>query len=217
MVIIFDLDDTLYEEQTFVLSGFRVVSQFLAPILQVTDLAIYHSLIEAFHIKREKVFDRVLDIYQAKTKKLISNCLAVYRSHSPNIHLFPGVKECLESLQSFPIYIITDGNKLVQKRKFMALGLEKYVKKCLCTYAYGLQHSKPSPYCFEKICHWERVQPHQVVYIADNPKKDFVGIKPLGFQTIRILTGAYKELKMDEQHEAAMTVRNINELNKILR
>jgi putative hydrolase of the HAD superfamily len=90
------------------------------------------------------------------------------------------------------------------------------VRRCFFTFAHGLHRRKPSPYCFEKICQMERVPPSSVVYIADNPHKDFVGIKPLGFQTIRVLTGPYRFDQVDEPYEAHLTIPNLQALNEAL-
>lgn len=216
MVFVFDLDDTLYEEKMFVLSGFKIVSEFLSSTFRSQSSDIYQALINEFEIKREHVFDRLLQKFGLYSKSLVRKCVAIYRAHSPQIQLFPEALDCLQRLSSYPIYVVTDGNKLVQKRKFLALHLEHYVKKCLCTYTYGLKYSKPSPYCFEKICEWEKVSPKKVVYVADNPNKDFVGIKPFGFQTIRMLTGPYKDIVVDEKYDASITLHHLAELNDAL-
>ncbi|CUI16638.1 hypothetical protein PNK_1015 [Candidatus Protochlamydia naegleriophila] len=213
MVIVFDLDDTLYEELTFVFSGFKAVSIDLSPLIGIHSELIYEGLKKELEIKREKVFDRFLQKVGKYRQELVKRALSVYRSHSPTIHLYPTAEACLKRLQQHPLYIVTDGNKLVQKSKFLALKLAPFVKRCFFTYAHGLHRSKPSPYCFEKICRLEKVSPSRVVYIADNPNKDFVGIKPLGFQTIRVLTGPYSNVFIDEAHEAEVQIHSLNELD----
>ncbi|MBA3722720.1 MAG: HAD hydrolase-like protein [Parachlamydiaceae bacterium] len=216
MVIVFDLDDTLYDDISFVLSGFRKVAEYLSTFLDVEQEDIYNQLVIELQVNRNQVFDRFLEKHGIFQKKLVSKCISIYRKHHPLISLFPEADECINRLKKNPLYVVTDGNKLVQKNKFVALGLAKRIKKCICTYAYGLTHSKPSPYCFQKICEWENVSPSEIVYIADNPKKDFVGIKPLGFCTIRVLTGPYRNLNLGSEYDADMTISNLSELNENL-
>ena len=110
-------------------------------------------------------------------------------------------------------YIVTDGNKLVQLNKIKALGLEKFMKKCFLTSNYGLKNVKPSPYCFLKICNIENVEPKEVVYVGDDPNKDFVGIKPLGFQTVRLLKGRYKNLIKPKKYQSDIVINSLRELN----
>ena len=212
MVIVFDLDDTLYEDRSFVLSGFNAVAHYLAPILLLDQSFIYNQLELELAQNRNEVFNRFLSKLGINEKRLIAKCLSVYRGHDPKICLYPEANACLNRLNQFPLYVVTDGNKIVQKKKFLALGLSDRIKKCLCTYAYGIQHSKPSPYCFFKICLLEKVNPSEVIYIADNPKKDFIGIKPLGFHTIRVLTGPYSKMIVDSKNEAEIVVENLDKI-----
>ena len=42
------------------------------------------------------------------------------------------------------------------------------------------------------------VNPADCVYIGDNPLKDFEGARKAGFKTIRVLTGPYKDIKVEK-------------------
>ena len=53
-------------------------------------------------------------------------------------------------------------------------------------------------------------------YIADNPKKDFIGIKPLGFKTIRIRQGMFKNLEADESQKAHCEIKSLDEIEQTL-
>lgn len=216
MIIVFDLDDTLYPEVTFVYSGFRSVARYLKPLLGLTEEEIFLGLQQEFLIQRASVFDRFLDKFGIKNQRLVAKCISVYRLHDAEISLYPEADACLDRFRDFPLYVVTDGNKIVQKRKFLALGLSSRTKKCICTYQYGIHRSKPSPFCFERICQLEKVQPEQVVYVADNPTKDFVGIRPLGFRTIRVLTGAHRDIKVEKSHEAELQIDHLGQLDQAL-
>ena len=92
------------------------------------------------------------------------------------------------------------------------------MKKCYLTSNYGLNNAKPSPYCFLKICNLENVRPNEVVYVGDDPNKDFVGIKPLGFKTIRVLKGRYSNLRKTKKYQSNIVINSLRELNpKLLR
>ncbi len=216
MVIVFDLDDTLYPEITFVYSGFNAVAHYLSPLLHLSAEQIFGELVQELQFQRTDVFDRFLEEKGIKSRRLIVRCLSVYRQHDPDIRLFPEAEACLARFKNFPLYVVTDGNKLVQKKKFLALGLALKVRGCLCTHLYGKHSSKPSPYCFQKICQLEKVLPSEVVYIADNPRKDFIGLKPLGFHTIRVLTGPYRDEIVDPTYDAEIKILNLNELTESL-
>ncbi len=218
-VIVFDLDDTLYEEITYVHSGFRAVSSYLHQTLGIDPEQSYAQMREILKAEgRGKVFDRMLALHGRHSLKLAKQCLAVYRGHVPDIALAPDAVDCLRLLSSFPMYIVTDGNKLVQQRKLQALGLlaDPRIRRCFISRRFGIRNEKPSSYCFEKICRLEQTEPQDVMYVGDNPRKDFVGIKPLGFRTVRILRGEHAALRMPSAYEADREVRDLRELIDII-
>lgn len=218
MVVIFDLDDTLFDEWTYVLGGLSAAAKHLTQIFNTKAEVILEGLVQEAKGDRSKVFDRFFMLKGLISPTLVKRCISIYRGHTPQISLYPEARECLTRLKKHhhPLYVVTDGNKIVQKKKFEALGLNKWIKQCLYTNAYGLKHCKPSPYCFQKICNIEKTSPSNVVYIADNPIKDFVGIKPLGFHTIRVMTGRFQELEIGGRFEAEMRISDLNELDDAL-
>ena len=100
----------------------------------------------------------------------------------------------------------------MQARKVAALGLAGRVRHAYLTNRYGRHRAKPDPHVFELICRREGVAPGEVTYVGDNVRKDFVGIKPLGFNTVRILRGNYAHLEADAAHEADRNIRTLDEL-----
>lgn len=218
-VVVFDLDDTLYDEITYVKSGFRAVAMYLKKRFDFPTGESIKSMISTLESEgRGQVFDRLLHHYEKYSKATVRECLQVYRCHKPQIQLYEDATRSLELLQEMgaPLYIVTDGNKWVQYRKLIALGLYDHpaIKKCYISRRFGTKNEKPSPYCFMQICAKENVKPSDVVYIGDNPNKDFVGIKPLGFKTVRILRGGFAAIQKSNEFEADMTIRTLDELWK---
>jgi len=213
MVIVFDLDDTLYDEMTFVHSGLTAVSKYLERYFMIPLVASQEFWGKRMMFGREGILDDILRHFDLYNKKNVGKCLSIYRGHKPEIQIYPEAELCLNKLGQHPKYIVTDGNKLVQHNKVLALDLYNKVDFVFITHRYGLKHAKPSPYCFYKICKREKVNPDKVVYIADNPNKDFVGIKPLGFKTIRVLQGPYRDFKKPPEFEADYNIRSLAELD----
>ncbi|MCL6611787.1 MAG: HAD family hydrolase [Peptococcaceae bacterium] len=213
MVIVFDLDDTLYEERSFVRSGFKKVANYLYCKHLIPEDESYAYMLKKLEMGRGRVFDDVLIKYNLYSKTEVKKCLFIYRNHKPDIVLFEDADICLKRFEHFSLYIVTDGNKIVQNNKLISLGLYDRVKFCFITHRYGIKNAKPSPYCFLRICERERVNPEEVVYIGDNPYKDFVGIKPLGFKTIRVLRGIFKDIKKSKKYEADINIYSLDELD----
>ncbi|OFX21057.1 MAG: haloacid dehalogenase [Bacteroidetes bacterium GWA2_31_9] len=214
MVIVFDLDDTLYEELTYVKSGFKQVSFFISNKFGINQELFYKTLLDELKKGRGKIFDNALASFSIYSKANVKNCLQVYRQHFPDISLDKDADDCLNRFKNYPLYIVTDGNKLVQNKKIEALGLKDRVKQVFITHRYGIKNAKPSPFCFNKICVLEQTSPNNVLYVGDNVSKDFIGIKPLGYRTVRVLKGNYKELIKPNEFEATFKIESLNELNE---
>jgi putative hydrolase of the HAD superfamily len=214
MIFVFDLDDTLYPEITFVESGFRAVAAFLEKMHNIPrDESMRMMLYELQQNGRGKIFDVLLKHFNFSSKKLRMQCLKVYRSHKPEITLFEDAEIVLTHLKDYTKYIITDGNKNVQHNKVEALQLYPRFKKVFITRRYGLDREKPNPFCFLKICQMEKVGPQDVVYIGDNPNKDFIKIKQLGFKTIRVRRGMFENHSLSEEYEASQEVNKLTEID----
>lgn len=214
MIIVFDLDDTLYDEISYVRNSLLEVAIYLSKKLQISKGIIYSNLISELENKgRGKVFDVILRKYDIYSKKEINKCLSVYRNNIPKIKLFPEAVDCLNRLGDYHKYLVTDGNKIVQRKKIEALELSKYFIKTIPTHNFGVSNAKPSTYVFNKILKWEMKKPSQLIYVGDNPNKDFVNLKKEGFRTIRVLTGGYKDLRLKKEFEADYTINTLNEIN----
>lgn len=216
MIIVFDMDDTLYDEMTFVQSGLIAVAKYIEDYFGIPMAMSTAFIQDRIKHGREQILDDILRHFALYSSKNVRKCLSVYRGHKPDIRLNAAVDECLNYLSTYPKYIVTDGNKLVQYNKAVALGVIEKVDFVFITHRYGLRHAKPSPYCFFKICKIENVKPSEIVYIADNPNKDFVGIKPYGFKTIRVLQGPYKSLIKPMEYEADYNINSLAELDEEL-
>jgi len=213
MVVVFDLDDTLYNEVTYVQSGFRSVADFLYKTYGISVKESYILMVAQLKQGRGRIFDATLQHFGIFSKKAVLQCIHIYRSHTPDIRLYEDAIACLRRLDGLPVYIVTDGNKLVQKSKLVALGLYNKVNFCFITHRYGIKNSKPSPHCFLRICERENVNPQAVVYIGDNPHKDFVGIKALGFKTVRVMRGHFKDVLKPAEFEADCQIQSLDELD----
>lgn len=214
MIVVFDLDDTLYEEMSFVRSGFQAVADYLEQAFSISPTESLTFMLDSLKGGRGRIFDDLLLHFDLYSKQKVKKCLSIYRSHKPKIHLYLEAEECLKKFAHLPLYIVTDGNKLVQQNKLGALGIKDKVKFSFVTHCYGIKNAKPSPYCFLKIAEKEEISPKDIVYIADNPHKDFVGIKPLGFKTIRLFQGPYKDIKLSEEFEAEFAINSLSELTE---
>ncbi len=216
MVLIFDLDDTLYDERTYVLSGLGAVAHYGNKLFGWNPTESFDYMRNVLDTSgRGRIFDLWLSSHGKCTRSLIKECVKVYRHHIPALELAPGVERLLVQLSSdFPLYLVTDGHKVVQKNKIEALGISHFFRKVMITHMYGRRHAKPSTYCFGLIRKKEQCKWQEMAYIGDNPQKDFVNLGPLGVNTVRVSTGVYRNVPAEPGYDANVTIDNLTLLRK---
>lgn len=215
-ILIFDLDDTLYPERSFVQSGFHAVANWLESRYGWDAHTSLDMMNQVFAQEgRGAVFNRLLEANGKTTQSAVDQCVNIYRHHTPEIQLYPAAERLLARLARH-YYIVTDGHKVAQYNKVKALDLEERCVKAFITHRYGIKHSKPSPFCFQRIkqragCDWK-----DMIYVGDNPAKDFIGLNPLGVRTVRVLTGGHRDVQALPGHEARQVIDTLDDLPEAL-
>lgn len=186
--VVFDLDDTLYPEREYVYSGFAAVGAHLQSELKVVGFE--DAARKAFDRgMRGRVFDEVLPAVGASaTPQIIATLVDVYRQHTPTLHLYPDAADALQWLRSrCRLGLITDGYACSQEQKVNALGLPSVIPHRILTDSLGRSAWKPSPVAFRRMMQLCPGPAAGFVYVGDNPSKDFLPGRELGWRTIRVL------------------------------
>jgi putative hydrolase of the HAD superfamily len=89
--------------------------------------------------------------------------------------------------RSLRLAVISDGFLGGQRQKVRALGLSRWFDPILLTDAWGRPCWKPHPRAFLKIQARYGFSPEELVYIGDNPAKDFQAPNRLGWNTIHLV------------------------------
>lgn len=176
--VVFDLDDTLYNEKQYVKSGFKAVADHLG------DAQAENKLWEYFN-QGKPAIDFLLEDLGCLDKK--SECLEIYRYHKPDLTLNDGVEDLLIRLRAegIKIGIITDGRPEGQRRKIASLGLESMVDDIIVTDELGgTQFRKPCDISFRIMQRKWAIPFEQLIYIGDNMNKDFRAPRQLGMHWI---------------------------------
>ena len=220
--IVFDLDDTLYDEIDYCRSGFTSVAQFLAELPQApTGKFIFDCLWKQFTTgNRTKTFNAALDeLGITYDDALIQKLVQVYRNHIPKITLPDESKNILDQLTGkYTLAMLTDGFLPTQKLKVQALKIERYFKCIIYTEQLGRQFWKPSTAGFEKLMHNLNTKPQNTVYVADNVQKDFIAPNKLTISTIQIIRPARLHSSTSDDPHAAPKhkIHKITELLPLL-
>ncbi len=215
MIVALDLDDTLYRELDYVESGFRAVAAHAALHFDITSDTANAVLLESLAAgNRGNQFDDLLHAIDRHSIGRRNEMVQVYRQHQPDLKLPAASADALNELRAagHRLFLVTDGNHHVQGRKVAALGLWDEFEHCYLTYRYGRWASKPSTRVFELMLKRTRAEAKDLVYIGDNPHKDFVGVRSLGASTIRIHTGSFKDDAVSRALDGDFHIDHISEV-----
>ncbi len=220
--VVFDLDDTLYDEIDYCSSGFAAVAEFLANLPGApTAERIFDCFWRQFTAgNRTKTFNTALEELGIDCDdKLIQELVKVYRNHVPKITLPADSRNVLRRLSGkYTLALLTDGFLPAQQLKVQALGLEKYFKCIIYTEQLGRNCWKPSPAGFEKLMQTLNAKPETISWVADNEKKDFIAPNKLGFLTVQLIRPARIHTESSEKPGAAAQyiIHKISELPALL-
>ncbi|MBA6253843.1 MAG: putative hydrolase of the HAD superfamily [Francisellaceae bacterium] len=152
--IIFDLDNTLYQQKDFDRGAFEDITAALKKESQLTldgmeDFLMTHKKFKGN--KYNKLFNDTLDKYHL-SQSLLPIMLTNYFSHNGRYinkesGLMPLIKKHLVNNR---IFVVTNGPIMVQETKVRRLALEEYATIVICS-SKEPQQLKPNSYAFDEL------------------------------------------------------------------
>lgn len=216
--IIFDLDNTLYDQKLYNFGAFKDVSAYISKKYGMNKKIIYNSLVNAWkkNPSAPDLFNKVLPkigINEFDVKTLVK----IFHLHKPRIKPYANTKSVLLKLKkNYKLGLLTDGRPATQKKKIFALNIEKFFDEIVFTSARSRIYAKPNMMSYKLIIKKLKLSPNEIVYVADNPYVDFIPAKKLGIKTIRILKGVFKEVKVKKEFDADYKIKKLDEIFSIL-
>jgi len=187
--VIFDLDDTLISERKYIESGYKHIASLLNTQGIGKQDDVYNMLSNLFEESPINVFNRLFEsLNLSYTTSDIRKLVNEYRNHFPTINFFDDVVPCLNELRKrgLKLGIITDGYASSQKAKLSSLSASNYFNEIIVTDELGREYWKPHQKPFEIIKEKLQVEYEEMIYIGDNPEKDFYISNIYPIKTIRI-------------------------------
>lgn len=185
--LILDLDDTLYLERDYVHSGFSALAA------QVSDRGgseaeILDFLWSGFEKGvRGNAFDLLREHFpEVGSRYGVEEMVEIYRGHHPSIELLE--PDTVDEIRAVPVAVglISDGWPGSQELKIAALGLFDMFDVIVLTGVWGSQFWKPDHRGFAHVEAELGLPGDELVYVADNPRKDFVAPNARGWMTVRL-------------------------------
>lgn len=188
--VVFDLDDTLISEKEYIKSGYRHIARIIEDKFSMDKNQVFDDLMNLFNVSPLNIFNRLCDEYQIEySKEMILDLVMEYRGHFPDIQFYNDVLPCLVGLKrsGVKVGIITDGYAIAQRQKLKAIHADEYFDEIIVTDEIGREYWKPHPKAFELIKDKFKVNFDEMIYVGDNPEKDFYISRTYPIKTVRIL------------------------------
>ena len=219
--VVFDLDDTLYPERAYVLSGFHTVAAWAEEQLQIPHHQGFAELRQLFEDGvRGNTFNCWLESHGFAPADWDSQMVKVYREHLPRIVPYPETEEMLQRLWSrYRLGLVSDGHSQAQRNKLASLGIGFYFDQSVFSDELGVDARKPNPRPFALILERLAVAGRKAVYVADNPSEDFLGARRVGMWTVRVRysEGLYSHLEPPSaEHAPDVEIDTLARLQEML-
>jgi putative hydrolase of the HAD superfamily len=187
---IFDLDDTLYEREQFVLSGFAAVAEAIERRFDLPAPWIVATLKRARMRGHEGRELQALCADHGLPDSLIPELVDVVRHHEPALSLGSVASAVIAQMRAdgWRLAILTNGLPATQRNKVDALGLETRVDAVL----YAEEHApggKPSRAAYDAALAAVGVTADRAVFIGDDLVRDIQGARAAGLYTLRVAPG----------------------------
>jgi putative hydrolase of the HAD superfamily len=193
---IFDLDDTLYDREQFVQSGFTAVA---AEVARTCGIPADWALATLRHAHGDGRAGMELQALCADhglsgdthAGDMIEALVRIIREHRPRLVLAPGAATVLARLRSegWSLAVLTNGLPATQRAKVEALAIEAMVDAVV----YAEEHvpgGKPARAAFDAALEAIGAVPAHTVFIGDDLVRDVHGARAAQLRTIRMATDA---------------------------
>ena len=183
--MVFDLDDTLYPELRFALSGYAAVAQAIGTESGMPPIVLYRFLVRRFRRQGREGLLQALCLAFALSPQEVPRLVEIIRTHRPRLRLPATSRQVLALLRArgHRLAVLTNGLPATQRGKVQALGLADLVDVVV----YAQEHApegKPARACFAAVLSRLNVAAPQAVFIGDHPEKDVAGAAAAGLRPI---------------------------------
>jgi putative hydrolase of the HAD superfamily len=218
--VVFDLDDTLISEKEYIKSGYRHIAGIIDDRFAIDKNEVFDDLMSLFEVSPLNVFNRLYDKYQIEySKEMVLDLVNEYRGHFPDIQFYDDVLPCLLELKrsGIKVGIITDGYAIAQRQKLKAIHADEYFDEIIVTDELGREYWKPHPKAFELMKEKFKVNFDEIIYVGDNPEKDFYISRTYPIKTVRILRdGVHSDKSYLKEIEADISIHHLQEIDNML-
>lgn len=180
--VIFDLDNTLYNEEDYfieVFSRYKATSECVDKIRKLFQ--------NGLRQQSRDVFGDVLRYLNKYTPEAQEKLFDLYKMSDVNIALDQDAEMALIKIKASGLLVgvLTNGVVVAQKNKVRCLALDNKVDQIIYAREHG--HEKPATDSFQYMAACLGVSPGECVVIGDHPVNDIQGAANAGMEAIQML------------------------------
>ena len=175
--VLFDLDDTLYPQRRFVISGFAAVARHLQCVYGLDPRRVFLVLRAAWRERRGLELQACVAHFALPTA-LVPALVEVIRGHQPAVRLpRRSTRTLLELRRTLRTGVVTNGSPAIQARKVEALGLRALVDTIVFAGEHGTGRGKPEAAGFSAALARLGVRPDRAVFVGNDEACDIAGAR----------------------------------------
>ncbi len=236
--VIFDVDDTLYDQKVpFIGALLDVFADKLPSLIDQTEVYTrfrFHSdavfslcssgqwSLERMRIYRIRETLKELHVKHIEAEEALA-FQTIYDQKLQKISLQPEMKLVLDFLakQKIPLEIITNGPTTHQKKKIFQLGVTQWISPESIFISESCGFEKPQRQIFDLARSKLRIPPENCLYIGDSYENDVIGANHAGWQVLwlnhrqRSAIKESKKIKFYEQRSFKGTLEKVRSLLQI--
>jgi phosphoglycolate phosphatase-like HAD superfamily hydrolase len=132
----FDMDGTLYDEAEFISQAYQPISEHFARLVQYDADYVHHHLYTQWLCRGSsynKIFEDFLSVHTGNSEVVssgVGEAISLFRKCTPALSLPGRTRTILTEIGAEPmLFLVTDGNAEMQKRKADALSLDRWIPR----------------------------------------------------------------------------------------
>jgi len=216
MLLIFDLDDTLY--QSFDLRKAR--EDAMAKLIMKHKKTGFEKASSIYHETQERLKSEGKKYTSRATFEELGISLEEFNSILNSVEIGRFVKEdkdIVETLKNLSkihdITILSNSPKFIVEKTVELIGIKKFLRKVYTAEELGI--GKPEPSVFRMIAEEMGYDAKDCVSIGDSVHKEIIPAKAAGMRTVLLLAKTINMPK-EEQKEADFVIKELKELPDVL-
>jgi phosphoglycolate phosphatase-like HAD superfamily hydrolase len=132
----FDMDGTLYDEAEFISQAYQPISEHFARLIQ-RDADFVHNHLFTQWLCKGSSYNRIFEDFLSEhidnpeiVSSVVREAISIFRKCTPALSLPGRTRAILTQIGTEPmLFLVTDGNPEMQKRKADALSLDRWIPK----------------------------------------------------------------------------------------